>query len=156
MKNRIELISAFVLFFLVACGGSSPSNRATVGEEDRQVEIAEQKTTVTDSNIYKLYEAGGKIVNLGTESLGRLFAGEVVEGSFDVFNATEKPIVILEVRGSCGCVGLDYDKSPIPAGTVRTIKFMFDSKGKNGKQITEIVVVTNIGRYLVDLESEIK
>ncbi|MBX2972615.1 MAG: DUF1573 domain-containing protein [Flavobacteriales bacterium] len=75
---------------------------------------------------------------------GRIVQGAKVETSYTFKNTGGSPLVISDVRGSCGCtVGKDWPKEPVPPGGKATISVSFDSEGRNGRQDKTVTVVAN-------------
>ena len=62
--------------------------------------------------------------------------------SYNLKNAGSDPLVITEVRASCGCVSVSYPKTPIPAGQQGTLTAVYDA-GMLGTFYRELAVYTN-------------
>jgi len=76
--------------------------------------------------------------------LGRIVQGTKVDSIYHFKNTGGAPLVITDVRGSCGCtVGKDWPKAPVPPGGTATIRIGFDSEGRNGRQDKTVTVVAN-------------
>jgi len=76
--------------------------------------------------------------------LGSLVQGDRVERNYTFTNTGGGPLVISDVRGSCGCtVGKDWPKNPVKPGEKATISVSFDSEGRNGRQDKTVTVVAN-------------
>lgn len=91
-----------------------------------------------------------------TLRLGRIAEGDVVEGSFGLRNATQRPVVVLQVITGCGCTTAEIDPSPVAPGEERTVTFRFDSRDRFGQQFKSIEIVTaDRQRATVYLEAEV-
>lgn len=76
--------------------------------------------------------------------LGKLVQGAKVDSVYLFENTGGSPLVISDVRGSCGCtVGKDWPKQPVPPGKKGRITVSFDSEGRNGRQDKTVTVVAN-------------
>ncbi len=76
--------------------------------------------------------------------LGKIVQGNKVDLSYSFKNTGGSPLVITDVRGSCGCtVGKDWPKEPIAPGEKAEIAVSFDSEGRNGRQDKTVTVVAN-------------
>lgn len=126
------------LLLLTGCGDSKPK---TVVAKVVTVEF------VADSVSRQLCD---------TLNLGRIYQGEVVDGSFKVWNSSDKPVVITDVVTGCGCTTAQWDAKPIAAKTgEQTLKFKFDSQGRSGYQLKAIDVVASdyrVARILIEAE----
>jgi hypothetical protein len=76
--------------------------------------------------------------------MGRIVQGARVEKRFTFTNTGGSPLVLADVRSSCGCtVGKDWPREPIAPGGTGAITVTFDSEGRSGIQQKTITVVTN-------------
>jgi hypothetical protein len=74
---------------------------------------------------------------------GRIIEGESVSYSFKFSNTGKSDLIIAEVTTSCGCTVPSYPKTPIRPGEGGTVKVAFNSNGKRGYQLKNIVVASN-------------
>lgn len=76
--------------------------------------------------------------------LGRIVQGSKVDSVYVLKNTGGSPLVITDVRGSCGCtVGKDWPKQPVAPGARARITVSFDSEGRSGRQDKTVTVVAN-------------
>jgi hypothetical protein len=75
--------------------------------------------------------------------LGKVKEGEQVEVSFRFKNAGSKPLVITNVRASCGCTIPETPKEPFAAGAEGFIKAKFNSTGRSGLNHKQVYVTAN-------------
>ncbi len=76
--------------------------------------------------------------------MGRVIQGARVDEVYTFTNTGGSPLVISDVRSTCGCtVGKDWPKDPIAPGEVGTISVSFDSEGRSGRQEKTVTVVAN-------------
>lgn len=76
--------------------------------------------------------------------LGRIVQGTKVDSVYVLKNSGGTPLVITDVRGSCGCtVGKDWPKNPVAPGAEASITVSFDSEGRSGRQDKTVTVVAN-------------
>lgn len=76
--------------------------------------------------------------------LGRIVQGTKVDSTYILVNTGGSPLVITDVRGSCGCtVGKDWPKAPVAPGDQAIISVSFDSEGRSGRQEKTVTVVAN-------------
>lgn len=75
---------------------------------------------------------------------GKVVQGNRVETIYTFKNTGGSPLVISEVRGSCGCtVGKDWPKEPVAPGQRAQVTVSFDSEGRSGRQDKTVTVVAN-------------
>jgi len=75
---------------------------------------------------------------------GRIVQGTKVDSVYIFENTGGSPLVISDVRGSCGCtVGKDWPKEPVAPGKRARITVSFDSEGRSGRQDKTVTVVAN-------------
>lgn len=88
---------------------------------------------------------GSPIIEFSTKEydFGTVVEGEKVEGTFIVTNKGKTDLLITQVKPSCGCTTPDWTKEAIAPGKSGEIKFLFNSKGRVGKQNKSITVKSN-------------
>jgi hypothetical protein len=72
--------------------------------------------------------------------------GEKVFWNFRFTNTGNAPLILNRVKADCGCTVPDYPKTPIAPGEEGKIKVTFDSKGRPGRQIKKVTVLSNSER----------
>ena len=81
-----------------------------------------------------------------TDSLhdfGTINEGEKVSYTFKYKNTGENPLVLEDVRASCGCTLPEWTKDPIMPGEEGLIKVQFNSDGRPGEFKKTITVIAN-------------
>ncbi len=69
--------------------------------------------------------------------------GGKVSHKFIFTNTGSEPVVINNVRPSCGCTTLDYTKAPVPPGGKGFVTAAFDPRRRVGKNSKSVTVTTN-------------
>ena len=111
------------------------SNRLTVSatiEEDFASMTAEQK-----ANAPKI------VFSENTFEFEEIKQGETVEHTFTITNEGKSDLIIRKVQASCGCTAVSPEDRVVAAGGTTTMKVIFNSAGKVGKQNKTITVITN-------------
>jgi hypothetical protein len=83
-------------------------------------------------------------------NLGKMADGDEKEVVFHFKNTGDKPLVILETRGTCGCTTPERPEGAIPPGQEGVIRAKFNSKGMGGRIASKTVSVianTNPSNY---------
>ncbi|SEL87322.1 DUF1573 domain-containing protein [Parapedobacter koreensis] len=65
-----------------------------------------------------------------THDFGKIPQNEPVSYEFSFTNVGTEPIIISEVRPSCGCSVAEFTKTPVKPGETGTIKVTYDAKVK--------------------------
>jgi len=79
-----------------------------------------------------------------SHNFGKIKEGDVVSHTFKFKNEGSNPLVIKNVKPSCGCTTPEWTKDPIGPGKDGVIKVSFDSKGKPGVANKSVTVEANI------------
>lgn len=74
---------------------------------------------------------------------GTITEGEKIEITYRFKNTGEKPLIIKDVRPSCGCTVAEKPLEPIAPGKEGMIKAVFDSQNKPGPNHKTITVISN-------------
>lgn len=74
---------------------------------------------------------------------GEVKAGTIIEHTFEFTNTGAVPLILSDVRSTCGCTVAEWPKNPIAPGGKGEIKATFDTKNKNGLEIKPITITAN-------------
>jgi hypothetical protein len=74
---------------------------------------------------------------------GTINEGDKIDGSFTIYNKGKANLVITGARSSCGCTVPSWPKEAIKPGDSARLNFVFNSRGKRGKQNKSITLRTN-------------
>ncbi len=74
---------------------------------------------------------------------GSIDQGEKAAHTFTFKNTGNEPLVLSNVKPSCGCTTPSWTKEPVAPGETGSIDVEFDSKGKSGKQTKTVTVTAN-------------
>ena len=74
---------------------------------------------------------------------GEITQGEKVEHIFEFENVGNEPLILSDVRTTCGCTAPEWPREPIAPGKTAKIKVVFNSAGKMGMQNKVITVMSN-------------
>ena len=82
--------------------------------------------------------------------------GGVVSHTFEFTNATNKPIVVLDVTGGCSCTKAIFPHQPILPGKSSKIDINFDPMNQpEGNFFRKIVITTSEGRQTISISGSI-
>ena len=74
---------------------------------------------------------------------GEVTEGAIVKHSFTFKNAGNQPLLISDVRTTCGCTVPEWNRSPIAPGASDKINVTFDTKEKQDAQVKKITIIAN-------------
>lgn len=102
------------------------------------VVFAQEKQTPTA-------KVDGPVITLekNTHDFGDIFQGDVVEHVFKFTNTGNQPLIISDVKTSCGCTTPIFPRNPIMPGASGEIKVGFNSTGKTNKQNKMLPIISN-------------
>ncbi len=116
------------------------------GEQNSRYRLTISATIEEDFSIYKpedlknapKIEFEEKVFNFGT-----INQGDKVTHEFKFKNTGKKDLIIHKIKASCGCTATSTSDKVIKPGKEASIKAIFNSRGKRGKQNKTITVITN-------------
>jgi hypothetical protein len=80
--------------------------------------------------------------------------GTQLKYSFKYTNTGKSPLLISDIRTTCGCTVSAWNKKPLAAGKSEQIEVTFDTSNKVGRQHKVLVLLTNATQALVYLEMQ--
>ncbi|MCC6288179.1 MAG: DUF1573 domain-containing protein [Chitinophagaceae bacterium] len=133
MISRLILAAIIVSTFFAACRqGDNKTTTTTTGNPATTTAAAVDPASLTtiqwlDSTLDK----------------GTITEGEKIEVAYRFKNSGTRPLVIKDVRPSCGCTVAEKPEEPIAPGGEGIIKGVFNSTNKLGPNHKTIHVVAN-------------
>ncbi|MCO5240685.1 MAG: DUF1573 domain-containing protein [Chitinophagaceae bacterium] len=127
-KNPFLLLAVLSIVF-IAC--QSPENKPAENLNHVIAPANDQEPVTTIQWIDSTFDKG-----IITE-------GEKIEIVYRFKNTGDKPLVIKDVRPSCGCTVAEKPLEPIAPGKEGSIKAVFDSQNKPGPAHKTITVISN-------------
>ena len=119
MKN-ILLTLSLTLFTFTSCGNDPFSKVDT-----KNVEVAAQRDAVFTNFAEMTF-------NKTVHDFGTIKNGAPQETTFTYTNTGETPLVVTDIKSTCGCtVPKNWNKSPLAPGESSTFTVNFDGKGAN-------------------------
>lgn len=74
---------------------------------------------------------------------GDITQGDKVEHVFEFENIGNEPLILSDVRTTCGCTAPEWPREPIAPGAKGKVKVVFNSAGKMGMNNKVITVMSN-------------
>ncbi len=142
LKNMLLIA---VVLLMVACNDSTVAKN--VNDQGTLVEggIAEiiRNPVTADQEEVDTSKVAKITFSEPTYEFSRVDAGAVVTHEFSFINNGKVPLIISDVRSTCGCTVADWPKTPIAPGAGGVIPVRFDTKNKNGNQNKPITITAN-------------
>ena len=139
MKNIFYSIA--VLFILMGCNESDSKNTTETikASETEVVDAKNAANAISDSANYTTIEW----LDATKQELGKIKEGQTPEISWKFKNTGDKPLIIINAQGTCGCTIAEKPEQPVAPGEEGVIKAKFSSEGRLGVNEKQVIVTTN-------------
>ncbi len=78
-----------------------------------------------------------------THDFGDITEGEVVSHVFNFKNSGTEPLILSDVKTTCGCTAPSWTKEPVMPGQEGSITVTFNSSGKAGRVNKTVTIISN-------------
>ncbi|MEJ5091414.1 DUF1573 domain-containing protein [Sphingobacterium faecium] len=149
-KLNYSLLLALGVWTLSSCGSNTKNDKTT-----------SEQAVVTEDTAANREAAATAIGTIEfaqpVHEFGQIKEGAEVTHIFTLTNTGNAPLIISEVRASCGCTQPEFSKNPVLPGKTSDIKVTFKSEGQVGKQQKIITIHSNASNGLttVQLKGEV-
>lgn len=134
MKSRIFFAAIIVSSIFAACKQGENKTTTTTTEPGT---VAANAAAVDPASITTIQWLDS------TLDKGTINEGDKIEVAYRFKNTGSKPLIIKDVRPSCGCTVAEKPEAPIAPGGEGVIKGVFNSANKPGPNHKTITVITN-------------
>lgn len=141
------------LFIVALIVGMSACNSGKDAEVREEARASLENTTVVSPNASGAMASevedpfGGPTTTIEWETkrydFGDVVSGDKVKNVFKFTNTGDEPLIITDVKASCGCTAPSWPKEPVAPGESAEIEAIFDTAGKSGAQTKSITVTAN-------------
>jgi len=132
--------------FTTGCTGQDANEKKVEGistvEGENNADIIRNPVTASEQ-VVDTSELARLVFAEEVFDFGEVDAGAVVNHTFTFTNAGKVPLVISDVRSTCGCTVAEWPKMPISPGQQGAIPVRFDTKNKAGVQGKPITITAN-------------
>ena len=132
MKRSLFFIA--IVAMIVACNQSDSKKVAAASKPS--IDLADP---ITDSSNFTSIQW----LDSTHQELGKIEEGQTPEITWRFKNVGDKPLVIINAQGTCGCTVAEKPEQPIPPGEEGVIKAKFSSEGRVGPNDKQVIVMTN-------------
>src|SRR5215216_4260081 len=134
MKSILFFIA--IITIMLAC--NQDDTKATTGAPDSTASINSEKA-LNDSTNYTSIQWLDSI----HQELGKIEEGQTPEITWKFKNTGNKPLIVINAQGTCGCTVAEKPDQPIAPGEEGVIKAKFSSEGRVGPNDKQVIVMTN-------------
>lgn len=108
-----------------------------------QRSASSESASIAESVVDNLGE--GAVLKFDTlhHSFGELQSGEEVACRFGFTNTGSAPLLIRDVKAGCGCTNVQFPQKPIKPGESGSVELTFNTRGKSGHQVQNVIVLSN-------------
>ncbi|HVY76411.1 MAG TPA: DUF1573 domain-containing protein [Puia sp.] len=126
-KAQIVLLSLLLLTLIVSCG-----------QNDRKAQIAAMKLPKDSTQFTSI-----TWLDSTDRHFGSIPEGRKLDVTFRFKNSGDKPLIISQVRPSCGCTIAEQPDEPVLPGKEGVIRANFNSEGRVGVNNKTLFVTAN-------------
>ncbi|MEN7547720.1 DUF1573 domain-containing protein [Rapidithrix thailandica] len=151
-------LSIFV--FIIGTWACSPTHEA---KQDTQMNVSTANTSSSiPMTVIKEPEAPKAYAAFDFEKtfydFGTIQQGDIVKHTFKFVNSGEVPLVISDIKTTCGCTAPKYSKNPVAPGESGEILVQFNSAGKRNLNKKPITIYANVegGTYVINIQANVK
>lgn len=154
-----------ILFLLLITGftvGSCTKNKESLAqnnlkEQDQSLNPKDDKASgITDESVMELKEDTYDFKEIEKyEVVKGIKRGKEVSHVFYFTNKGKKPLIISEVRPSCGCTTPKYTKDPVAPGKKGAITVTFDPFNFEGTVLKTVTISGNFPTKVIKFQAKI-
>jgi len=135
--KKILLLSAFFVFGITAANAQEVASATKVKTEVKKT----KKVKKAKKAVLPTVEGAGMVFENETIDYGTIEQNADGQREFAFTNNGDKPLIIMNAQGSCGCTVPDAPKEPIAPGAKAVIKVKYDTNRVGA--FTKTVTVTS-------------
>ncbi len=139
------IVIIFSLFILACQNSKSGDNTLEVVDTDIDLTTDNNKAIRTPKNMTPTdtVNVAKMEFDTWTYDFGNIQEGKKVSYTYKFKNTGVVPLVIKDIKSSCGCAVPKWTKAPVAVGEKGSIEVIFDSKGKEGRQDKPFSIIAN-------------
>ncbi len=134
---------SILLFFAIAMWQCQSSDQSAADSSTSQETVTERPGQPTTTALAENSDGPRITFDKVRHHFGSIWHAEKVTYAYTFKNSGTEPLIIKEVKTSCGCTKPTYPKEPIAPGETGEVEVTYNSVGKQGGQRATIRVFTN-------------
>jgi outer membrane lipoprotein-sorting protein len=148
------------LLLLAACADKKQEKHASsiVANEDNTRDLEKTLTSVDKEEQERQKSLSEIEFERLVHDYGKIVADADYNSTFEFTNTGKKPLLIYDVKTSCGCTVPTWNKNPIPAGAKERIQVTFHPKSHQlGTEVKTVTVLsnTNPGMTVLQIKADV-
>jgi hypothetical protein len=153
MKKYLFVSAVALSAFMFSCNSETSEtevvDETTVVAPEVNTEEALPTTVVT--------ELTSLSIDRMEHDFGKIPDTAPVETSFVITNTGDKPLLVTNAQGSCGCTVPEYPKEPLAPGESRDMKISFNPNGKEGVNNKTVTITANTepATTIINIKSDV-
>jgi hypothetical protein len=137
MKKSLTLISLLLTTISFVFAQATQKSKSAVTPAKKEATAATPAKT-------PLKEGPQMEFKFTEHNFGELPEGPKASVDFVFTNTGNKPLILTDVKASCGCTTPDWPKEPILPGQTSKIKVEYNTQGRPGEFTKSITITSNI------------
>jgi hypothetical protein len=133
----INMIWLPMLSLLLACSGQNDRVNSVLTDSGKIMQDPSAQAVITFDKL--------------EHDFGTIIEGEKVVCFFDFENTGKTDLMIQSVDATCGCTTPDWSSEPVEPGGSKSLKIIFDARGRSGTQRKVVTVISNASNEVVKL-----
>lgn len=143
-RNNLNLVFSFILGTMVLLSCQSDSKEREAARQSLEGSNG-METVVTEGGEDQIFSGPKTSIEFAEMEFdyGTVNSGDEVTKEFAFKNTGKEPLILRDVKASCGCTTPEWPKEPLSPGESGIIKAVFNTAGKSGNQVKTITVQAN-------------
>ena len=153
MKKYLFVSAVALAAFMFSCNSETANTEAST----ETTVVAPETTTETTLPTSVATELTSLSIDRMEHDFGKIPDTAPVETSFTITNTGDKPLLITNAQGSCGCTVPEYPKEPLAPGESRDMKVSFNPNGKEGVNNKTVTITANTdpATTIINIKSDV-
>lgn len=133
----VKVLTGLLLLFLISC-----KNKENTQDVGSQVQTRDNPA---------------RIEFVETEhDFGKVLEGEKVGWYFKYRNTGGQDLIIQNATSTCGCTVPDFSRKPLPPGEEATLKVIYDSSGRKGRDTKIVRIISNAETQITSIKLNVE
>jgi hypothetical protein len=152
MKKYLFVSAVALTAFMFSCNSETEST-ATSAETTEVAPVPGEEAMPTSV----LTELTSMTIDRMEHDFGKIPDTAPVETKFVITNTGDKPLLVTNAQGSCGCTVPEYPKEPLAPGESRDMKVSFNPNGKEGVNNKTVTITANTepATTIINIKSDV-
>lgn len=144
MKKTLTLV-IWLVFFTQQMIYAQTGTKSKEPIKAKEATVPAQKQVASDAAVKSALKEGPQMEFKFTEhNFGEIPEGPKASVDFVFTNTGNKPLILTDVKASCGCTTPDWPKEPILPGQTSKIKVEYNTQGRPGEFTKSVTITSNM------------